>query len=137
MRSAARSDQGGHHPTARECVRFAVGLSSPAGIPVKYKNMKLQTQRKVIGSLSSVVKIGISRQVVIPKKIHDRLGLEPGDYLEVKLRGDKVILTPRALVEKRLAEALEDVKNGRIHGPFSSANEMVRSLRRGKRTSAR
>jgi len=99
--------------------------------------MKLQTQRKVIGSLSSVVKIGISRQVVIPKKIHDRLGLEPGDYLEVKLRGDKVILTPRALVEKRLAEALEDVKNGRIHGPFSSANEMVRSLRRGKRTSAR
>ena len=31
------------------------------------------------------VKIGVSRQVVIPKKIHDKLGLAPGDYLEVEL----------------------------------------------------
>ncbi len=95
--------------------------------------MKLQVQRKAVGSLSSVVKIGASRQVIIPKKIHDRLGLEPGDYLEVELQNDKVILTPKALVEKRLAEALEDVKRGRVHGPFRSASEMLRSLRRVKR----
>ncbi len=28
------------------------------------------------------VKIGASRQVVIPKRIYDQLGLTPGDYLE-------------------------------------------------------
>ncbi len=87
-------------------------------------------------SLASVVKIGASRQVIIPKKIHDRFGLEPGDYLEVELHDDKMILTPKALVEKRLAEALDDVKRGRIHGPFGTAREMVRSLRQTRKTPA-
>jgi hypothetical protein len=44
-------------------------------------------------------------------------------------RDDKVVLTPKALVEKRLAEALEDVKREHVYGPFRSAKEMIRSLR--------
>ena len=79
------------------------------------------------------VKIGVSRQVVIPKKIHDQLGLEPGDYLEVALEGDRVILTPKALVEKRLAEGLEDIRKGRVTGPFRSAPSMIRSLRKASK----
>jgi len=98
--------------------------------------MKTQVRPRPIASLSSIVKIGASRQVIIPKKIHDRLGLEPGDYLEVELQEDKVVLTPKALVEKRLAEALEDVKHGRIHGPFRSAKEMLRSLHRAGKSPA-
>ena len=74
------------------------------------------------------VKIGISRQVVIPKKIYDKLGLTPGDYLEADLQGDRLILTPKALIEKRLAEAIGDIKEGRLYGPFSSTDEMIRSL---------
>lgn len=78
------------------------------------------------------VKIGVSRQVVIPKKIHDRLGLQPGDYLEVEVERGKVILTPKALVDKgleqRLAEGLEDFRRGRTYGPFPSAKEAVRFL---------
>jgi len=84
-----------------------------------------------------VVKIGVSRQVVIPKKIHDQLGLAPGDYLEVELQEGKVVFTPKMLVnkriEKRLAEGLEDIKQGRVYGPFSSAKEMIRSLRGSKK----
>ncbi len=34
-----------------------------------------------------LVKIGISRQVTIPKPIHDDLGLSPSDYLRVEQRG--------------------------------------------------
>ena len=98
--------------------------------------MKTQVRPRPIASLSSIVKIGASRQVIIPKKIHDRLGLEPGDYLEVELQEDKVVLTPKALVEKRLAEALEDVKHGRTHGPFRSAKEMLRSLHRAGKSPA-
>jgi AbrB family looped-hinge helix DNA binding protein len=77
----------------------------------------------------SVVKVGASRQVVIPKKIHDQLGLEPGDYLEVELQGRKVVFTPKTLVDKRIEEGLEDIRQGRVYGPFRSAQEMVRSLR--------
>jgi AbrB family looped-hinge helix DNA binding protein len=76
------------------------------------------------------VKIGVSRQVVIPKKIHDRLGLRPGDYLDVELKQSRIVLTPKSLVERRLAEGLEDLDKGRVYGPFESAEEVVASLHR-------
>lgn len=83
------------------------------------------------------VKIGVSRQVVIPKRIHEALGLTPGDYLEVSVEKGKVVFTPKTLVDKkveqRLAEGLDDIRKGRVHGPFSSAKEVVRSLRGGKK----
>ncbi len=84
----------------------------------------------------SAVKIGVSRQVVIPKKIHDQLGLRPGDYLEVELKKNRVVMTPKSLVEKRLAEGLEDLAKDRVHGPFDSATELIASLH-GKRRAKR
>lgn len=80
----------------------------------------------------AAVKIGVSRQVVIPKKIHDELGLAPGDYLEVEVEDGKVVLTPKTLVNKEvergIEEGLKDVREGRVYGPFSSAKQLVRSL---------
>jgi len=76
-----------------------------------------------------IVKLGASRQVVIPKKIHDQLKLEPGDYLDVELQAGKVVFTPKTLVDKRIEEGLEDIRKGRVHGPFDTAQDMVRSLR--------
>jgi AbrB family looped-hinge helix DNA binding protein len=74
----------------------------------------------------------VSRQVVIPKKIHDKLGLAPGDYLEVEVQRGKVVMTPKALVdkqlEKRLAESFEDFRKGRTYGPFASAKETIAAL---------
>jgi AbrB family looped-hinge helix DNA binding protein len=93
----------------------------------------MKTQLKPNRS-TAVVKIGVSRQVAIPKRIHDQLGLEPGDYLEVELQGDRVILTPKALIEKRLAEGLEDIRKGRVRGPFRSASALVSSLRKARKT---
>ena len=94
--------------------------------------MKTQLKRKQ----TVAVKIGVSRQVVIPKKIHDELGLEPGDYLEVELEGDRVVFTPKALVEKRLAEGLEDIRQGKIRGPFLSVPALVRSLHKATKKHA-
>lgn len=96
--------------------------------------MKIQVREK---EYIHAVKLGQSRQVVIPKKLHDYLGLVPGDYLEVELKGSSIVFTPKTLVdkdlEKRLAESLDDVRHGRVHGPFSSAKELVRSLQKGSR----
>jgi AbrB family looped-hinge helix DNA binding protein len=85
---------------------------------------------------TTIVKIGVSRQVAIPKKLHDQLGLAPGDYLQVELEGDRLILTPKALIEKRLAEGLEDIRQGRVHGPFKSVPALLRSLHRARKTKA-
>jgi len=79
------------------------------------------------------VKLGVSRQVAIPKKVHDQLGLSPGDYLEIEVRGNQIILTPKQLVDKRLAEAEEDIRKGRVHGPYDTAGDAVKALRRRAR----
>jgi AbrB family looped-hinge helix DNA binding protein len=103
----------------------------------------MKTQLKD-GRAMAAVKVGVSRLVVIPKKIHDKLGLAPGDYLEVEVERGRVVMTPKALVdkriEKRLAEGIGDLRAGRSHGPFDSAKEAVRFLRteakRRKKTKA-
>jgi len=79
------------------------------------------------------VKLGVSRQVAIPKKLHDQLGLTPGDYLEIEVQDNRIILTPKQLVDRRLAEAEEDVRKGRVHGPYSTAAGAVKALRRRRR----
>ena len=78
------------------------------------------------------VKIGVSRQVVIPKKLYEKLGLVPGDYLEVELQDDRLVLTPKMLIEKRLAEGLADIRHGRVVGPFKTARSAMRTLRTRK-----
>ena len=80
-----------------------------------------------------VVRLGASRQVTIPKGIHDELGLSPGDYLEVEIQEGKVVYTPKTFVDKRIDEGLRDIAEGRVHGPFSSAEDAVRSLRGPKK----
>ena len=97
--------------------------------------MRSQLARRPTAPLT--VKLGVSRQVVIPKKIHDELGLAPGDYLEVAIAGGNVVFTPKTLVdrriEKRIAEGLDDIKKGRVYGPFDSAKELVQSLHARKK----
>lgn len=81
----------------------------------------------------STVRLGTSRQVTIPKALHDRLGLKPGDFFDVELREGRLIYTPKTLVDKeidaRLDEGMEDIRGGRVYGPFDSAKEVVASLR--------
>jgi len=75
------------------------------------------------------VKIGVTRQIAIPKKLYEKLGLVPGDYLEVELEDDRLVLTPKMLVGKRLAEGLKDIKEGRVVGPFKTSRAAIRALR--------
>ncbi len=82
------------------------------------------------------VKIGVSRQIAIPKKLHDALGLVPGDYLEIELyKGNRLLITPKELVDKdpeidkQLEKAEADVKAGRVLGPFTTAAVATKALR--------
>jgi AbrB family looped-hinge helix DNA binding protein len=91
-----------------------------------------------------ISKLGQRRQVVIPKQIWDELGLETGDYVEVQQVKGKVVITPkklvdrdedltpeqRAVIDARLAEGLDDIKEGRASPAFSSARALTRYLHR-------
>ncbi|MFA5831555.1 MAG: AbrB/MazE/SpoVT family DNA-binding domain-containing protein [Candidatus Paceibacterota bacterium] len=83
--------------------------------------------KKTIKNLPKV-KIGVSRQVAIPKKFYDAMKLEPGDYMEMELHDDRLILTPKTFIEKRLAEGLRDIEAGKVIGPFKNAKEALNAL---------
>ncbi len=78
----------------------------------------------------SIVAVKNKYQVVIPAKVRRQAGVKVGDLLEAKVERGKITLTPKSLVDRRLAEALEDVRRGRVYGPFNTAAEMIRSLRK-------
>ncbi len=81
-----------------------------------------------------IVKVMKHRQVAIPKELFEKLKLEVGDYLEVKIEKGKLVYVPKELVDRQAAqaieEAFEDIKAGRVAGPFKSAEELIESLRK-------
>jgi len=86
----------------------------------------------------SVVKVMKRRQVVIPKELFDKLDLEVGDYLEVRLDGDNLVYVPKKLVDrdkwyaspegqKTIASALGDIKAGRSK-EFEHVDDLIEEL---------
>jgi AbrB family looped-hinge helix DNA binding protein len=74
-------------------------------------------------------------QVVIPHSIRKRVRLDVGDLLEASFENGKITLTPKTVIDRHLAEGLEDLARGRTHGPYGSAAEAISALERrtGKR----
>jgi AbrB family looped-hinge helix DNA binding protein len=58
------------------------------------------------------VKLSQNRQVVIPKPLCDALDLRAGDILEGTLEEGRVVLTPQALIDRRVKTVLEDATAG-------------------------
>jgi AbrB family looped-hinge helix DNA binding protein len=58
--------------------------------------------------LMPVSKLGVRRQVVIPKTIWEDLGLVAGDYVEVERVARTVVLKPKKLVDADEVLALEE-----------------------------
>jgi len=72
-------------------------------------------------------------QVVIPQRLRKQLGVNVGDLLEVKVERGKITLTPQTVVDQSIAEGLEDVRKGRVYGPFDGADALEASLRANAR----
>ncbi len=86
----------------------------------------------------ALVKVGSKNEVIIPEKIREELGIEPGDYVEISLRHDQAVIerkrsgddfpyTDEAIgPETRAAiqEALDEVSAGNVAGPFNTAEEL-------------
>jgi bifunctional DNA-binding transcriptional regulator/antitoxin component of YhaV-PrlF toxin-antitoxin module len=77
-----------------------------------------------------LVMVKTKYQVVIPLNIRKRVPLEVGDLLEASFENGRITLTPKTVIDRRLAEGLEDLAKGRTHGPYSSATEAVAALER-------
>lgn len=80
-----------------------------------------------------LVKVREKYQVTLPSSVRRKVGVAVGDLLEAKVQGKKITLTPKRLIDREIALALEDFKRGRSIGPFRTAKAAIRALRRAAR----
>ncbi len=89
--------------------------------------------------------------LVVPATVQRRAGIKAGDRVKFRAsHGMITILTSpepaagsdeytpeqRRAINAQLAESLEDVRKGRVYGPFATTAELEGSLRRTARKSA-
>jgi len=87
------------------------------------------------------VKLSARRQITIPAEAAKRLGLKAGEELELVESEKAIVLVPRKHIpkdqqwyytnewQKMMQEAFEDLKAGRMRGPFENAEEFMNDLR--------
>jgi len=90
----------------------------------------------------STTRIGPKHQITIPKDIFEALNLEVGDFLEAGIEDNTIVLVPKKLIPKDQAwfwtkewqkgekEADEDIREGRLIGPFKSIKEFKKALKK-------
>src|SRR5947209_4457913 len=99
-------------------------------------------------TMTTLVKIQRKGQMTLPSHLRAAIGVGEGDRLEATVQRGRIVLTPtvvidrskfqnadgeytpaqRRVIDARLAEAEEDIKKGRVHGPFSTHEAMMAFL---------
>lgn len=85
----------------------------------------------------SIIRIKEKGQMTLPATVREQFGLNNGDLLKVVVKHNNIILTPQSLVDREIAESLDDYSKGRSYGPFASADEMILSLKRNLKKGAK
>jgi bifunctional DNA-binding transcriptional regulator/antitoxin component of YhaV-PrlF toxin-antitoxin module len=80
----------------------------------------------------AIVTVKNKYQVVIPQSVRDKVAVNVGDLFEAAVEKGKITFTPKSLVDRRIAEGLEDIKKGREYGPYGSVPAAMAAF--GKRT---
>lgn len=78
----------------------------------------------------AVVKVKSHYQVTLPPQIRAKARVAVGDLFEAKVEGRTITLVPKRMIDRELALALNEVKRGRVKGPFLTAQATIRALRR-------
>lgn len=90
----------------------------------------------------ALVRVGTKHQVVIPKDVFSKLGLAPGDYVDVSVRKNEAVIKRKRLVDDfpvtdetighktkaAIRRGLRDLAKGKVSGPFSTAKELQAHL---------
>jgi AbrB family looped-hinge helix DNA binding protein len=79
--------------------------------------------------------------LVVPSEVRRRAGFKGGDELEFEVLAGVVTIRPkhsvaapeytaaqRRIIDRGIAKGLSDIKGGRVHGPFGTADEAVSYL---------
>src|SRR5258708_40222183 len=90
--------------------------------------------------MTTLVKIQRKGQLTLPTRLRSAVGVAEGDLVEASVQRGKIVLTPkmtihrpkfpvaddeytpaqRRIIDRELAKGLDDVKAGRVYGPFTA-----------------
>jgi AbrB family looped-hinge helix DNA binding protein len=77
----------------------------------------------------AIVTVKNKYQVVIPRHVREQIGVAIGDVLEARAVRGKIVFEPKSIVDRGIAEGLEDIRKGRVHGPYRSVPEAMKAFR--------
>jgi bifunctional DNA-binding transcriptional regulator/antitoxin component of YhaV-PrlF toxin-antitoxin module len=66
--------------------------------------------------------------VVIPASVMRTARVKVGDRLAANVEQGKITLTPKSPAQEGIKQGLEDVKSGRVYGPYSSAGSAKKAF---------
>jgi AbrB family looped-hinge helix DNA binding protein len=82
----------------------------------------------------SLVKVRYKFQVTLPQDVRDELRLEEGNFLEASVENHAIVLKPKAVVDRRIDEAItegrRDYREGRFIGPFDTVEELEQTIKK-------
>lgn len=79
-------------------------------------------------------------EIMVPRSIRRKAGIKAGDQFEFSVSGRVITILPkspaddeytpaqRRSVDRAVAQGLDDIKDGRLQGPFSSHKDFIDSL---------
>jgi AbrB family looped-hinge helix DNA binding protein len=92
--------------------------------------------------IMQITRISPKRQITIPKKVCDKLLLKTGDFLEVDIIDEGIVLIPKKLISReqewfwtkewqaKEKEADKAIKNGEVSKVFEKADDLIKHLRK-------
>jgi len=98
--------------------------------------------------MNTTAKIQHKGQVTIPTSVRRQAGLSKGDLVKFTFARGQIVITPklvidrskfpnaddeytpaqRRIIDARLAKSDEDIKHGRVYGPFDTHQAFIASL---------
>lgn len=89
-----------------------------------------------------LVKVGPKHQVVIPKAVREKLGIDPGDYVEVAFEHNQAVIKRKKVIDdfpvtdepigpetrEGIRQGMEEAAAGNVVGRFGSAKELIHYL---------
>jgi|HubBroStandDraft_5_1064220.scaffolds.fasta_scaffold639496_1 hypothetical protein len=68
-----------------------------------------------------VITVKDKNAVRIPASLLRKARIKVGDRLDASVEHGKITLTPKSVLERGIEQGMDDLKRGRLYGPYSSA----------------
>jgi hypothetical protein len=81
--------------------------------------------------------------VLIPASVIRKARIKVGERLDANVEHGKITLTPKSAIQRGIEQGVDDIKRGRVYGPYASAaaakkafDDRTRALKRRERTAS-